>query len=214
MKSRRSSKGQFSMIPGDVWVEVDGGRCLGNKNEFPPDPARPLEKPIIDEVNFLRNDVSQLAASGGGHALFRRYVGESVEYRGAGKRKGRLCDISRRGRNERLSVELERGVTKKADSHLRSQVDDSRNSFRNSIMNRERVARELLVVARSLLAGLALPVESGDTILIGRFKNRKAIVKGFGLGKLNQPVIFTDKGEMPLFKFRIPKLIGKADVAS
>jgi len=69
------------------------------------------------------------------------------------------------------------------------------------------VARELVKVARSLLAGPAVPVEIGDTILIGKFKNRKAIVKGFGLGKLNQPVVLTDKGEIMMFKFRIPKLI-------
>jgi hypothetical protein len=69
------------------------------------------------------------------------------------------------------------------------------------------MARELVKVARSLLAGPAVPVEIGDTILIGKFKNRKAIVKGFGLGKLNQPVVLTDKGEIMMFKFRIPKLI-------
>jgi hypothetical protein len=69
------------------------------------------------------------------------------------------------------------------------------------------VARELVKVARSLLAGPAVPVEIGDTILIGKFKNRKALVKGFGSGKLNQPTILTDKGEIMMFKFRIPKLI-------
>jgi hypothetical protein len=56
-------KGQFSQLPSDVWVEVDGGKQIGNENEFPPDPARTQEKAIIDEVNKLRNDVSQRAAS-------------------------------------------------------------------------------------------------------------------------------------------------------
>ena len=56
-------KGQFSQLPSDVWVEVDGGKQIGNENEFPPDPARMQEKAIIDEVNMLRNDVSQRAAS-------------------------------------------------------------------------------------------------------------------------------------------------------
>jgi hypothetical protein len=69
------------------------------------------------------------------------------------------------------------------------------------------VAQELVKVAKLLIAGPVVPVEIGDTILIGKFKNRKAIVKGFGSGKLNQPVVLTDKGEIPLFKFRIPKLI-------
>jgi hypothetical protein len=56
-------KGQFSQLPSDVWVEVDGGHQIGNENEFPPDPAKSQEKAIIDEVNMLRNDVSQRAAS-------------------------------------------------------------------------------------------------------------------------------------------------------
>ena len=74
-------------------------------------------------------------------------------------------------------------------------------------MNREAVAQELVRVAKLLTAGPAVPVEIGDTILIGKFKNRKAVVKGFGSGKLNQPTVLTDKGEVMMFKFRIPKLI-------
>jgi len=74
-------------------------------------------------------------------------------------------------------------------------------------VNKQAVAQELVKVAKLLIAGPVVPVEIGDTILIGKFKNRKAIVKGFGSGKLNQPVVLTDKGEIPLFKFRIPKLI-------
>jgi hypothetical protein len=56
-------KGQFSQLPSDVWVEVDGGKQIGNENDFPFDPVREQEKAIIDEVNMLRNDVSQRAAS-------------------------------------------------------------------------------------------------------------------------------------------------------
>ena len=68
LRSRRAGigplpqKGQFSQLPSDVWVEVDGGHQIGNENEFPPDPARSQERAIIDEVNMLRNDVSQRAA--------------------------------------------------------------------------------------------------------------------------------------------------------
>ena len=47
----------------------------------------------------------------------------------------------------------------------------------------------------------------GDTILIGRFKNRKAEVKGFGVDKNNHPTIKTNKGEIKMFKFRIKKIM-------
>ena len=70
----------------------------------------------------------------------------------------------------------------------------------------EKVASELMRVAREMV-GMEVPVEIGDMILLGRFKNKKSIVKGFGVGKLNQPTVITDKGTVPLFRFRIPKLI-------
>ena len=47
----------------------------------------------------------------------------------------------------------------------------------------------------------------GDTILIGKFKNRKAIVKGFGKDSNNHPTVKTDKGEVKMFKFRIAKIM-------
>ena len=48
----------------------------------------------------------------------------------------------------------------------------------------------------------------GDTLLIGKFKNRKAVVKGFSVDKkTNQPLVVTNKGTIPLYKFRIQKLM-------
>ena len=47
----------------------------------------------------------------------------------------------------------------------------------------------------------------GDTILTGRFKNVKTKVKGFSTNEKGQPTVVTDKGEIPMFKFRIQKLM-------
>ena len=47
----------------------------------------------------------------------------------------------------------------------------------------------------------------GDIIYIGRWKNRKAVIKGFKRDKNNQPVICTDLGDVNAFKFRIQKLM-------
>lgn len=47
----------------------------------------------------------------------------------------------------------------------------------------------------------------GETVLVGKWKNRRAIVKGFGKDKNNQPTVKTDKGEYSLYKFRIQKLM-------
>ena len=59
----------------------------------------------------------------------------------------------------------------------------------------------------SIYESLEVPLEIGDTILTGRFKNKKAQVKGFGTDEKNQPTVKTTKGETSLFKFRISKLI-------
>ena len=49
----------------------------------------------------------------------------------------------------------------------------------------------------------------GDIILIGKFKNKKAEVKGFGKDKNNQPTVKTNKGERSLYRFRIQKHMPK-----
>ena len=55
---------------------------------------------------------------------------------------------------------------------------------------------------------LELPdIEVGDEVKVGKFKNRKAEVKGFKKDKNNHPVLKTDKGDQAVFKPRITKLI-------
>lgn len=54
---------------------------------------------------------------------------------------------------------------------------------------------------------LELPnINVGDEVKVGKFKNRKAIVKGFKKDDHNQPVLKTTKGEHKVFKPRITKL--------
>lgn len=60
---------------------------------------------------------------------------------------------------------------------------------------------------------LILPtIEVGDEVKVGKFKNRKAIVKGFTTDDHNQPVLKTTKGDQKLFKPRISKLEEGRDV--
>jgi hypothetical protein len=47
----------------------------------------------------------------------------------------------------------------------------------------------------------------GDVLLVGKFKNRKAIITGFASDENNQPVAQTDKGEHKIFKPRIARLM-------
>lgn len=55
---------------------------------------------------------------------------------------------------------------------------------------------------------LELPkIAKGDSIMIGKFKNRKATVKGFDNDEHGQPVLKTDRGDQKLFKPRITKLM-------
>jgi len=59
---------------------------------------------------------------------------------------------------------------------------------------------------KSIYEKIVLPIEVGDTILLGKFKNKTAIVTGFDTDDKNQPIILTNKGNTGL-KFRIKKLI-------
>jgi hypothetical protein len=49
-------------------------------------------------------------------------------------------------------------------------------------------------------------IEVGDEVKVGKFKNRKAEVKGFETDDNGQPVLKTTKGDQKLFKPRISKL--------
>lgn len=58
------------------------------------------------------------------------------------------------------------------------------------------------------IEGLTLPkFEVGDELLIGKFKNRKAVIKGFSIDDNGQPVAHTDHGDQKIFKPRIVKLL-------
>ena len=52
----------------------------------------------------------------------------------------------------------------------------------------------------------------GDEVRVGKFKNRKAEVRGFATDKNNQPVLKTDKGDQQLFKPRIAKLMAEEEL--
>lgn len=66
--------------------------------------------------------------------------------------------------------------------------------------------------AKKLMAELKLPdLEKGDTLLVGKFKNRKAEIEGFKTDDNNQPVADTTKGDQKIFKPRIAKLMPGAE---
>ena len=58
-----------------------------------------------------------------------------------------------------------------------------------------------------LSEALTLDIEKGDTILMGKFKNKKVIVKDFGEDENGQPTVNGKK----LLTFRIAKKMPKKD---
>lgn len=55
---------------------------------------------------------------------------------------------------------------------------------------------------------LKLPdLEVGDTLMVGKFKNSKAEIKGFEKDEHGQPILKTTKGKQPVFKGRVEKLM-------
>ena len=58
---------------------------------------------------------------------------------------------------------------------------------------------------------LKLPdLDVGDELMVGKFKNRNATIKGFTADKHNQPIAKTDKGVQQIFKGRVKKLMNQA----
>lgn len=53
------------------------------------------------------------------------------------------------------------------------------------------------------------PIEVGDKVLAGKFKNSPRIVTGFKKDKHGQPVLKTNKGDTQLFKPRLTKITNK-----
>jgi len=52
-------------------------------------------------------------------------------------------------------------------------------------------------------------LSTGDTVMVGKFKNKKATIKGFDTDDNGQPVLNTTAGDKKLFNPRISKLIPK-----
>jgi len=47
----------------------------------------------------------------------------------------------------------------------------------------------------------------GDQIFLGKFRNKKAFIKDFGVDKLGQPTVKTNKGERNMYAFRLQKAL-------
>lgn len=63
-------------------------------------------------------------------------------------------------------------------------------------------------IVSSFLNEYANPdIKVGDMVLVGKFKNRRAIVKGFTKDSNNQPQVVTTKGTYSLYRFRINKMM-------
>ena len=81
----------------------------------------------------------------------------------------------------------------------------------NEVQNLKKILSDPKKVQR-LVAELKLPdLEKGDTLLVGKFKNRKAEIEGFSTDENNQPVAKTTKGDQKIFKPRIAKLMPGAE---
>lgn len=72
-------------------------------------------------------------------------------------------------------------------------------------MNKHNSLHDMLLQAKHQME---VPIKVGDEILTGKFKNKRAIVKSFGVdAKNNQPTLITNKGTINLYNVRIPSLM-------
>jgi len=58
---------------------------------------------------------------------------------------------------------------------------------------------------RDFITELQMKLDIGDEILVGKFKNRKARIKGFTRDEHGQPVAHTDRGDQKILKPRVSK---------
>lgn len=56
---------------------------------------------------------------------------------------------------------------------------------------------------------LKISLGVGDEVRMGKFRNRKATIKGFDKDKKNQPTVKTTKGEKKALTFDVEKLKDK-----
>jgi hypothetical protein len=56
---------------------------------------------------------------------------------------------------------------------------------------------------KELMKSYTISLEKGDEVLMGKYRNKKAEIKGFSLDKHNQPVMHTNKGNRKMTAFRI-----------
>jgi hypothetical protein len=62
-------------------------------------------------------------------------------------------------------------------------------------------------IIEQYLQELDVDLKIGDMILVGKWKNKRAIVQGFAKNEKGQIVVQTDKGVFPLFKFYVNKTL-------
>ena len=62
---------------------------------------------------------------------------------------------------------------------------------------------------KDVLSEKKFELEKGDEILIGKYKNKKATIKGFTKDDKNQPEVETNKGTRKVHNFRVKKLMDK-----
>lgn len=61
---------------------------------------------------------------------------------------------------------------------------------------------------RQFIAELELPkLDVGDVLLVGKFKNRRATIKGFSKDEHGQPIAHTNHGDQKIFKPRVVKMM-------
>lgn len=95
----------------------------------------------------------------------------------------------------------------------RDLVEDATDHLLKPPANARRLKRSIAQAAtgRAVSTGDDIldlpPIKVGDEILFGKFKNRRAVVKGFTTDKHHQPVLKTTKGDQPLFKLRLRTLM-------
>jgi hypothetical protein len=135
------------------------------------------------------------------------YKSDAPQFKGKSKAKKRqmaiAAKLSKMDENVNLEDRMAKVIETLQDLHRAKPLDEATTQY---VLKQVTTIREHLNNINE--ATLDLPdLESGDELMVGKFKNRRATIKDFKKDEHGQPVAVTNKGDQKIFKGRVKKLM-------
>ena len=201
-----------------TWIKQDENEWRGNFTAsdksvvkvFFESPKSPYE---YWDMAFIRNESTAAIGSGDEFKIFSTVLDMLSEFVLVIHPKNIVfyATFSSSGSRMKLYAKLVEKYAKKLGHGYTYSVEDSTQGKKFTLTRNYQISKDFMKTEDK--EKLELPdMVVGDEVKVGRFKNRKAEIKGFKKDDHGQPVLKTTKGDQKLFKPRISKLEPKKKV--